>query len=149
MTLIGKRAFAYEPTTILEVAGRIGKIAFAAVVLVAISSDALARGQEPTPEPLRLTPPPPTLTLTFNPQMPSISDNAPLGTVVATVTATWSNGAPFSGTIMFGQPYADDGGTFALSCTQCATANIVVSPTGNGILGDGGTVQQISVVVTQ
>jgi hypothetical protein len=50
---------------------------------------------------------------------------------------------------MFGAPYADDGGTFALSCTQCATANIVVSPAGLGLNGDGGTVQNITIVATQ
>jgi hypothetical protein len=94
-------------------------------------------------------PPPPTLTLTFNPQMPSVQDTVPLSTVIATVTAAWSNGSPFTGTLMFGSPYADDGGTFALSCQSCATANIVVSPNGLGLMGDGGTVQQITVVATQ
>jgi hypothetical protein len=93
--------------------------------------------------------PPPTLTLTFNPQMPSVQDTVPHGTVIATVTAAWSDGSPFTGTLMFGSPYADDGGTFALSCQRCATANIVVSPTGLGLMGDGGTVQQITVVATQ
>jgi hypothetical protein len=56
-----------------------------------------------------------TLTLTFNPQMPSVQATVPLGTVIATVTAAWSDGSPFTGTLMFGSPYADDGGTFALS----------------------------------
>ena len=91
----------------------------------------------------------PTLTLTFDPQMPSVQDTVPLGTVIATVTAAWSDGSPFTGTLMFGAPYADDGGTFALSCQNCATANIVVSPNGLGLIGDGGTVQQITVVATQ
>jgi hypothetical protein len=96
------------------------------------------------------TPPPPaTLTLTFNPQMPSIPDTTPPGTVVATATASWSNGAPFTGALMFGSPYADDGGTFALSCMQCATANIVINPGGLGIMGDGGTVQNVTVVAAQ
>jgi hypothetical protein len=51
--------------------------------------------------------------------------------------------------LAFGSLYADDGGTFALSCQSCATANIVVSSTGLGLMGDGGTVQQITVVATQ
>jgi hypothetical protein len=93
--------------------------------------------------------PPPTLTLTFNPQMPSVQDTVPLGTVIATVTAAWSDGSPFTGTLAFGTPYADDGGTFALSCQSCAMANIVVSPAGLGLMGDGGSVQQITVVATQ
>lgn len=67
----------------------------------------------------------------------------------ATATAAWSDGPAFTGTLMFGAPYADDGGTFALSCTQCATANIVVSPAGLGLNGDGGTVQNITIVATQ
>jgi hypothetical protein len=99
----------------------------------------------PTPSPS----PSPTLTLTFNPQMPSVQDTVPLGTVIASVTAAWSDGSPFTGTLMFGSPYADDGGTFALSCQSCATANIVVSPTGLGLMGDGGTVQDITVVASQ
>jgi hypothetical protein len=94
-------------------------------------------------------PPPPTLTLTFNPQMPSIPSDTPFAATVATVTAAWSDGSAFTGTLMFGQPYADDGGTFALSCQQCATANIVVNPGGPGLSGDAGTVQQITVTATQ
>ena len=92
---------------------------------------------------------PATLTLTFSPQMPSIPDNTPRGTVVATATAAWSDGSPFTGTIMFGSPYADDGGTFALSCVQCATASIVINPSGLGIMGDGGSVQSVTIVATQ
>ncbi|HEY1430364.1 MAG TPA: hypothetical protein VGF39_01830, partial [Stellaceae bacterium] len=53
------------------------------------------------------SPPAPTLTLTFAPQMPSIPDSTPLGTVVATVTAAWSDGSAFTGTLMFAAPYAD------------------------------------------
>ena len=79
--------------------------------------------------------------------MPTVQDTLPLGTVVATATAAWSDGSPFTGTLAFGPPYADDGGTFALSCQSCATANIVV--TGLGLVGDGGTVQQITIVATQ
>jgi hypothetical protein len=90
-------------------------------------------------------PPPPTLTLTFAPQTPSIAASTPLGAVVATVTAAWSDGTAFAGAVMFVAPDADDGGTFALSCMQCATANIVVSPAGLGLNGDGGTVQNITV----
>jgi hypothetical protein len=95
----------------------------------------------PSPSP---SPSPPTLTLTFNPQMPSISATVPPGTVVATVTAAWSDGSAFTGTLSFGAPYYDDGGTFALSGN-----NLIVSPLGLGLNGDGGTVQNITVVATQ
>jgi hypothetical protein len=94
-------------------------------------------------------PPPPTLTLSFAPQMPSIPADTSLGAVVATATAAWSDGSPFTGTLMFGGTFADDGGTFGLSCMQCATANIVVSPLGPGLGNDGGTVQTITVTATQ
>jgi hypothetical protein len=101
--------------------------------------------RRPTPTPT----PTPTLTLTFAPQMPSIPDSTSLGTVVATVTAAWSDGSAFTGTLMFGAPYGDDGGTFALSCMQCATANIVVDPAGLGVMDDGGTVQNVTVTAMQ
>jgi hypothetical protein len=80
--------------------------------------------------------------------MPAIPADTPLGTTVATVTAAWSDGSAFTGTLMFAAPYADDGGTFALSCMQCATANIIVSPLGLGLSGDGGTVQYLTVSAT-
>jgi hypothetical protein len=32
---------------------------------------------------------------------------------------------------------------------QCATANIVVNPAGPGVMGDGGTVQNVTVVATE
>ena len=104
----------------------------------------------PPPPPLPPPPPPPpTLTMTFNPRMPSIPASTPRGTTVATVTAAWSDGSPFSGTLMFTSPYENAGGTFALSCQQCATANIVLDPTGPGISQDGGMTLNISVVATQ
>jgi hypothetical protein len=96
--------------------------------------------QQPPPPPS----PSPTLTLTISPQMPSVPDSAPVGTVVATVTAAWSDGSPFTGTLSFGPPYNDDGGTFALSGNK-----LIISPTGLGIMGDGGTVQNVTIVATQ
>jgi hypothetical protein len=84
--------------------------------------------------------PPPRLIITFNPQMPSLPQTSPPGTVVSTVTAAWSNGMPFTGTIAFGAPYYDDGGTFALS-----GHNIIVSPLGLGLNGDGGSVQNVTI----
>ena len=93
--------------------------------------------------------PPPRLTLSFDPPGPNISDFATPGTVVATATAAWSNGEPFTGTLMFGQPYGDDGGSFALSCNRCATAKILIDPAGLGLQGDGGTVQNVTIVASQ
>src|SRR5437588_9257632 len=44
----------------------------------------------------------PTLSVSLNPANPTIAASAPLGTAVATVTASWSNGTPFTGTLTFG-----------------------------------------------
>src|SRR5438445_7955229 len=59
--------------------------------------------------------PPPVLLLSFNPPNPSIASSTLVGVTVATVTATWSDGSPFTGALGFGPPNYDDGGTFALS----------------------------------
>jgi len=124
-------------------------LAVAATVTLAVTADNEATARihhhHPPPPP----PPPPNLTLSFVPQMPSIPADTPLGTTVATVTATWSDGSPFTGTLGFATPYLDDGGTFALSCTACATANLVVNPLGRGVSGDGGSVQQVTVEAVQ
>jgi hypothetical protein len=48
-----------------------------------------------------------SLVLNFNPPKPSISANAPMGSVVATITPTWSDGSPFTGTLSFAQPSGD------------------------------------------
>lgn len=122
------------------------------IVALTLTYCGLAVAQHTNPDhppPPSPPPPSPTLTLTFAPQMPSIPASTPLGTVVATVTAAWSDGSAFIGTLMFGAPHGDDGGTLALSCMQCATANIVVNPAGLGVMGDGGTVQNVTVVATQ
>jgi hypothetical protein len=89
-------------------------------------------------------PPPPALTLTISPLSPTISADAPLATYVATATAAWSDGSPFTGTIQFTAPYYDDGGTFALSGN-----NLIISPLGLGVNGDGNTTQHVSLIAVQ
>jgi hypothetical protein len=84
------------------------------------------------------------LTLTISPSYPTLSETTPLGTYVATVTAAWSNGSPFTGTIQFTAPYYDDGGTFALSGNQ-----LIINPVGLGIRGDGGSIQKVSLIAVQ
>jgi hypothetical protein len=81
----------------------------------------------------------PTLLLSFNPPNPSISTTAPAGTVVTTITAAWSNGSPFTGSIAL---TSSDNGTFALSGNNLIT-------TGTGLSADGGTVQNVTVTATQ
>jgi hypothetical protein len=88
--------------------------------------------------------PTPYLTLSFNPPNPTIASNAPAGTVVATVTASWSDGSPFTGTLSFGAPNSNDGGTFAISGNQ-----LVVNSAGPGLSGDGATTQLVTIVAAQ
>ena len=80
---------------------------------------------------LAATTTPPTLQLSDSPSSPSVPANAAVGTVVTALTASWSNGAPFTGTLSFASPYNSDGGLFKLS-----GSNVVV----NGSLASlGGT----------
>jgi hypothetical protein len=77
------------------------------------------------------------LVLKFNPPNPSISATAPLGSVVATITPTWSDGSPFTGTLSFAQPYSNDQGIFAISGNNL----IVKNPSGPGLSADANMVQ--------
>jgi hypothetical protein len=90
------------------------------------------------------TPSAATLLLNFSPPNPSIPANTPLGSVVATINATWSDGSPFTGTLSFAQPYSNDQGTFAISGN-----NLIINPSGPGLSGDGNTVQNVTIVATQ
>ena len=103
------------------------------------SASCSAPYEAPTP------PPPPTLTLTINSPSTTRPNTTPVGTTIAIVTAAWSDGSTFTGTLGFVQPYLDDGGTFALSCTQCPTASLLLSPLGPGFGGDAGTTQYATV----
>jgi hypothetical protein len=86
----------------------------------------------------------PTLSLTDSPSSPSVPANATVGTVVTTLAASWSNGSPFTGTLSFVPPSANDGGLFTLSGSS---GNTVVV---NGSLASlGNTTQRITVQATQ
>jgi Domain of unknown function (DUF4082) len=84
------------------------------------------------------------LVLNFNPPNPNIPANTPLGSVVATVTATWSDGSPFTGTLSFARPYSNDQGVFAMSGN-----NLIVNPSAAGVFADANTVQNVTIVATQ
>ena len=86
----------------------------------------------------------PTLSVSLNPANPSIASNAPLGSVVATITASWSDGSPFNGTLSFGAPYSNDNATFAIS-----GKNLTVNPAGPGVSADANTTQNVTIVATQ
>jgi hypothetical protein len=87
----------------------------------------------------------PTLSLSFNPSAPSVPADTPAGTVVAAITAQWSNGQPFTGTLSFGSPNFSDGGTFAVD----GNSNLIVSSTGPGLSADAGTIQNTTIIATQ
>jgi Domain of unknown function (DUF4082) len=87
---------------------------------------------------------PPRLTLRFDPPNPSIAPNAPGGTVVATITAAWSDGTRFTGMLDFGPPYYSDGGTFAI-----AGHKLIINPAGPGVSSLGGTTQNVTITGTQ
>jgi hypothetical protein len=84
------------------------------------------------------------LLLSFNPPNPSIPANAPLGSVVATINPSWSDGSPFTGTLSFAQPWSNDNGIFAISGN-----NLIVNPSGPGLSADANTVQNVTIVATQ
>jgi len=85
-----------------------------------------------------------SLALSFNPPNPSIAANAPLGSVVATITPTWSDGGRFIGTLSFGPPNSNDQGVFAISGN-----NLIVNTSGPGVSADANTVQNVTIVATQ
>ncbi len=87
----------------------------------------------------------PTLSLSFNPPNPSVPASSPAGTVIAQIVPAWSDGSQFTGTLSFGSPNFGDGGTFAIDGND----NLVVSATGPGLSGDGGTVQNITATAAQ
>jgi hypothetical protein len=84
------------------------------------------------------------LALSFNPSNPSIPANAALGSMVATITANWSDGSPFTGTLSFAQPYSNDNGMFTISGN-----NLIVNPSGPGLSADANTFQNVTIVATQ
>jgi hypothetical protein len=86
----------------------------------------------------------PYLVLSFNPANPTVAANASAGIVVAAITAQWSDGSPFAGTLSFGTPYSNDNATFAISGN-----NLIVNPEGPGLSSDGGQIQNVTIVATQ
>jgi hypothetical protein len=86
----------------------------------------------------------PTLSLSLSPSSPSVASNAALGSAVATITATWSDGSPFTGTLTFGSPYSNDNATFAISGNH-----LIINPAGPGVSADANTVQNVTIVATQ
>jgi hypothetical protein len=85
-----------------------------------------------------------TLVLNFDPPNPSVPANAPMGSMVATVVPSWSDGSAFTGTLSFAPPYSNDQGRFALSGTK-----LIINPSGPGLTASANTVQNVTIVATQ
>jgi len=88
--------------------------------------------------------PTPYLQLSVNPPNPSIAASTPPGSSVATITATWSNGTPFTGMLSFTSPYSNSSGTFAISGNS-----LIINPAGPGVSADGGKTLDASIIATQ
>lgn len=86
----------------------------------------------------------PILSLSFSPPNPSTPSTTPLGATVATITASWSNGQSFTGTLGFGPQSSNAGGVFAISGNS-----VIINPSGPGGGGAGGTVEQVTIVATR
>ena len=86
----------------------------------------------------------PYLTLALYPANPSVVSSAPLGSYVATISAIWSNGAPFTGTLSFGSPYSNDSNVFSISGNE-----LIINPSGPGVSADRDTLQNITIIATQ
>jgi hypothetical protein len=85
------------------------------------------------------------LSVSSNPPNPTIPSTAPLGSVVAKLTAAWSDGAPFTGKLSFGPPNYSAGGVYALDSNN----NLIISPLGPGVGSAGGTAETVTIVATQ
>jgi hypothetical protein len=82
------------------------------------------------------------LVISFNPPSPSILPDAPLGTVVATIIVTWSDGTPFVGSLGFA-PHSNDGGIFAISDDK-----LIINPEGPGAVALSGTTRNVTITAT-
>ena len=87
----------------------------------------------------------PSLSIVLTPANPTIAANAPLGSTVAAISAKWSDGSPFTGTISFGPPNSNAGGIFAIDKNQ----NLIVNPSGPGVGAAGGSIANVTLVATQ
>jgi hypothetical protein len=60
-------------------------------------------------------PPAPTLSIAFDPAMPSIPNDTPVGSTIANVIVRVSDGSAFTGSLGFAMPDNSDGGICAIS----------------------------------
>lgn len=82
----------------------------------------------------------PVLVVTVTPSNPSIPASSPLGSVVATLSAAWSDGSPFTGNF---QLSSNPGNIYAVSGNK-----LIVNPTGPGV-GSTPTIEYVTVIAVQ
>jgi hypothetical protein len=86
----------------------------------------------------------PSLALGFSPPNPSITSSTPLGSVVATITASWSDGSPFTGALSFAPPYSNAQGIFAIFGN-----NLIINPSGPGVSSNANMTLNVTIAATQ
>jgi hypothetical protein len=85
------------------------------------------------------------LSITANPANPTIPSTTSPGSIVTNLTARWSSGSPFTGTLSFGAPNFNSGGVYALDSNN----NLIISPLGPGVGSAGGSTENVTIVATQ
>jgi hypothetical protein len=80
------------------------------------------------------------LSLSFSPPNPRIAADAAQGCVVTTVTAAWSDGTAFAGSLSFAPPKSNDQGAFTISGDK-----VIINPSGPCLTGLANTTQNITV----
>ncbi len=86
--------------------------------------------------------------VTVTPMAPTILSSTALGTTVATITVTMTDGSTFSGTVIFAPPYYDDGGIYSISGSS-SPFDLIVDPDGPGVGSEGGSVDDVSIIAVQ
>ncbi len=96
----------------------------------------------PSPPPPVPPPPTPVPVISFVPPNPSIPPTTPLGTKIAVIVVTMSDGSPFTGGVVFGPPNYDDGGVFIISGND-----LILNPNGPG-LPETNSIEHCTVMTT-
>jgi hypothetical protein len=88
--------------------------------------------------------PSPTLSLVVTPPEPSISPDTPLGTSLAMLQGTWSDGSPFTGYFEFVAPNYDCNSIYAISGNT-----LIVNPNGPGVGTAGGSIHDVTIMAIE
>jgi hypothetical protein len=87
----------------------------------------------------------PYLNITVSPPNPTTPSTARLGATVAQISASWSDGSPFTGTLSFGPPNFSDGYVYALDSNN----NLIINLPGPDAGSAGGSTEYVTIVATQ